>query len=43
MFGFLGKVKNYVADNVDKIKTEVNDFFEENKKLEDKEKLDEKS
>ena len=47
MFGFLGKVKDAVAQNVssvtNKIKNEVNDFLEENKKLEDKAKAEEQS
>jgi len=43
MFGFLGKVKDAVASNVNKIKSEVTDFLEENKKLEEKAKAEEKS
>jgi len=42
MFGFLGKVKDAVASNVNKIKSEVTDFLEENKKLEEKAKAEEK-
>jgi len=47
MFGFLGKVKDFVSQNVEgittKIKTEFNDLIEENKKLEEKAKQEEES
>lgn len=47
MFGFLGKVKDFVSTNVEgitnKIKTEFSDLIEENKKLEEIAKQDEES